>query len=278
MGLDKLNLTIYESIDSQLLEEIGSVYVSGRDKLYRYFCDLGHCQIMWHPHKFGPEGNSRIAYTKIDFSPKHFPSFNALLSALQNYFPHNHDIGLNRFHISRIDVKADIENLPLDVVQARLFIKGLRRDSLNIFKSSIYMGSNPKVRIYSKTKELKARLKQDRELTEWEQTIVDSEKELTRFEIMIKRPGLSLNELAQSPASLVSYFDRLEFYDFEDDQNISSAGGLQMLLRNTRREFRKPLEQFKADTMKQMIRQTFLNGINQWFDSGEQAPDEDIPF
>jgi hypothetical protein len=278
MGLDKLSLTIYEPPDRPLLDEIG--YVSEdkfRNRFYRFFCNLDHTQIMWQPHKFGPAMNEQFAYTKVDCSPKHFSCFQDLMDTLQQYFYAQNPISLDRFTISRIDVKADVENLPLDVVMARLFVKGLRKDSFSIYKGTIYMGVDPKIRIYDKTKEIKARVKKGYELTPWEEQVLKDERQITRFEVAVKRPGLTLVELEKNPASLVSYLERLEFFNFEDDQSISSVGGLQLLLKNTRREFRKGLDEFTDKRIKQLIKDDYLAGVKTWFDDKSRTID-DVPF
>jgi len=241
MGLDKLNLTIYEPPDTGQLEEVAYIQEKDRNKIYKYFCNLGPIQFMWKPHKYGPEMNEKMAYTKVDCSPKYFSCFQELMDCIQKYFLAPNTIALNRFTISRVDVKADIENIPLDIVLARLYLKGSRRDSLRTSFGSIYLGKNPMTRIYDKLNELKHREKEGAELTEWEKQILKDEKHITRFEVEIKRPGLDLEQLAKDPESLVSYLERLDFYDFEDDENICAAGGLQFLLRNTTRSFRKAL-------------------------------------
>jgi hypothetical protein len=279
MGLDKLNLTIYEPPDSELLKEIGFVSEDiYRNRFYRYFCNLDHTQVMWKPHKFGPELNERMAYTKLDCSPKHFSCFQELIDNLQNYFSAPNPISLDRFMISRVDVKADIENLPLDVVQARLFVKGLRKDSLSIYKGTIYMGVDPKIKIYDKTKEIKARQRKKVELTEWEEEVLKDKKEITRIEVAIKRPGLTLEELVRKPESLVSYLERLEFFNLEDDQNISAVGGLQMIMRNTRREFRNALKEFTDKRIRELIREDYLEGVKTWFSNKSKTINDDVPF
>jgi len=279
MGLDKLNLTIFEPPDRELLEEIGFVSEDPyRNRFYKYFCNLGNIQLMWHPHKFGPELNERMAYTKIDCSPKFFPSFQDLISTVQNYFSSPNRISLDRFTVSRIDVKADIEDLPLDVVLARLFVKGLRRDSLGTYKGTIYMGVNPKTRIYDKTKEIKSRKKKNGELTDWEEQVLNEEREITRFEIQVVRPGIDLEMVAKEPASLVSNFDKLEFFNFEDDENISGVGGLQVILRNTHRTFKKSLYEFKDERIKQLIRDDYLEGVKAWFNDKSRIINDDVPF
>ena len=279
MGIDKLNLTIYEPPDTELLEEIGIVSEDEyRNRFYKYFCNLGPIQIMWKPHKYGPESNEKIAYTKIDCSPKHFSSFQELMRCVQSYFSTPNVISLDRFTISRVDVKADIENLPLDVVQARLFMKGLRKSSSKFIYGSIYMGKNPMTRIYDKLGELKYQKKKGADLTAWEEKVLTEEKEVTRFEVVIKRPGLTLDQLAKAPGYLVSYLEKLEFYDFEDDDNIAAVGGLQLLLRNTRREFRKGLDGFKDKALKQLIRENSLVGVRTWFNGESRIINEDVPF
>lgn len=107
MGLDKLNLTIYEPPDTGFLEEIGIVQEKGRDKIYKNFCNLGLIQVLWKPHKFGPELNERMAYTKLNCGPKHFSCFQELTDNLQNYFPVSVPISLDCLMVSRVDVKAD---------------------------------------------------------------------------------------------------------------------------------------------------------------------------
>ena len=277
MGLDKLNLTIYEPPDTGKLEEVGHIQEKDRNKIYKYFCNLGPIQFMWKPHKYGPEMNERMAYTKVDCSPKYFTCFQEMMDCVQQYFLAPNIIALNRFTISRVDVKADIENIPLDIVLARLYLKGSRRDSLRTSYGSIYLGKAPMTRIYDKLNELKHREKEGAELTEWEKQILKEEKQITRFEIEIKRPGLDLEQLAKDPESLVSYLERLEFYDFEDDENICAAGGLQFLLRNTTRSFRKALDTFRVEDLKQQIREKYLAGVATWFYNKSRIID-DVPF
>lgn len=277
MGLDKLNLTIYEPPDTGKLEEVGYIQEKDRNKIYKYFCNLGPIQFMWKPHKYGPEMNERMAYTKVDCSPKYFTCFQELMDCVQQYFLAPNTIPHNRFTISRVDVKADIENIPLDIVLARLYLKGSRRDSLRTSYGSIYLGKDPMTRIYDKLNELKHREKKGDDLTEWEKQVLKEEKHITRFEVEIKRPGLDLEQLVKDPESLVSYLERLEFYDFEDDENITATGGLQLLLRNTTRSFRKALAAFRTKDLKQQIREKYLAGVATWFYNKSRIID-DVPF
>ncbi len=265
MSLDKLNLTIFEPVDSSLMEDIGIVVEDKhRSRIYKYFVDLGNCQVMWHPHKYGPSQNERIGYTKIDFSPKHFPSFADLEACLRQYFHGGYKGSLNRFEVSRIDIKADIEDLPILLVLGRIFQKGLRDTSFSYFKGTIYMGVNPKFRIYNKTAEIKARKRKRQSLLPHEQEILDSEKELTRFEVMIKRPQFSLDQLFSKENFLLNHFKKLDFYDFEDAEQIANVGGLHLLIKNVRREYRKKLEIFKSSQMSSAIESEFLTGFRSW--------------
>jgi len=51
-----------------------------------------------------------------------------------------------------------------------------------------------------------------------------------------------------------------------------------MLLRNTRREFRKDLDTHKDKSLKQLIREDYLAGVGTWFDNKSRIINDDIPF
>ena len=69
-----------------------------------------------------------------------------------------------------------------------LNIKKIRSDSFNIFKGTIYGGSDPKIRIYDKVKEIKSRLRKNEKITEYEKGLLESGKSWTRFEIQKRKP------------------------------------------------------------------------------------------
>lgn len=281
MSLDKLNLTIFEPVDRSLMEDIGIIVEDPhRSRIYKYFVDLGNCQVMWHPHKYGPSQNEKIGYTKIDFSPKHFPSFSELEATLRQFFPNGGYQGsLNRFEVSRIDIKSDIEDLPIPIVLARVFKSGLRATSFSFFKGTIYMGINPRFRIYDKTEEIKARKRKDRygtTLLPHEVEILESKKQLTRFEVMIKRPMFSLDQLLSKESYLLNHFKKLTFYDFEDAKQISQIGGLQLLFTFFRREKRKILEVYKSSQMANEIENNFLTGFRSWMAPNPNI--NEVPF
>lgn len=140
------------------------------------------------------------------------------------------------------------------------------------------MGVDPKIKIYDKTKEIRARQKKKADLTKWEEEILIDKKQITRIEVAVKRPGLNLEELVNDPASLVSYLERLEFFNLEDDRNISAVGGLQMIMRNTRREFRNALKEFTDGRLKKLIREDYLEGVKNWFSDNSKIINDNIPF
>lgn len=153
MSVDKFNLTISRPVDASYLKEAGGAISEDksqamtRRRLYKYFCKLDRAEVMWEPHKFLGEANYRIPYCKIDVNPKYFNSFNELHSYLNSIFGID-EIDLAEFNISRLDVKSDIENLPIDVALSRLYAMGFRRESVSLYKgSTIYIGTNPKIRI-----------------------------------------------------------------------------------------------------------------------------------
>jgi len=76
---------------------------------------------------------------------------------------------------------------------------------------------------------------------------------------------MNLQDIADDPKQLVSYFDRFKFYNFEDEGIIPNLGGLQILMSKIRREHRKALEKFKDNDLELLIKRNFLSSINQWF-------------
>lgn len=273
------NLTTFSSVDRCYLEEMADIREDKlRRSLYQYFCQLDYGCVMWKPHKFGPEMNDRIPYTKVDINPKHFINFKMFYDSLLGLFSAMENISQDSFYVSRIDLKSDIENLPIDVVLSRLYVMGYRRDSVSIIKgSTIYIGSNPKIRIYDKAKEIYARLKMGGDLSEWDEEILKSGKQITRFEIQIRGYNGTLKDVAADPVSLVSYFDRLQFYNFEDDGKIASLGGLQLLFSKIPRKNRAMFETVKDKDIKDQIRNNYITSVREWFEGKDERLDE-VPF
>lgn len=200
-----------------------------------------------------------------------YDSLLGLFSAMEN-------ISQDSFYVSRIDLKSDIENLPIDVVLSRLYAMGYRRDSVSIIKgSTIYIGSNPKIRIYDKAKEIYARIKMGGDLSEWDEEILKSGKQITRFEIQIRGYKGTLKDVAADPVSLVSYFDRLQFYNFEDDGKIASIGGLQLLFSKIPRKNRVVFETFKDKDIEEQVRNNYITSVREWFEGKDERLDE-VPF
>ncbi|MBU6392311.1 MAG: hypothetical protein KGQ83_08735 [Planctomycetes bacterium] len=278
MGIDKLCLTTYAIVKTEYLREFWKVSEDEyRLRLYKYFCEMDYAQVMWRPHKFGDDANSRIPYSKVDVNPKYFGSFQYLYDYLENIFGERVD--LDYLHVSRIDLTADIENLPIDVVLARLHVSGFNRTSFSIYKgSTIYIGSDPKIRIYDKTKEIKYRLRKGCSLTAWEKGVVESEKQITRIELQLGHYDGNLKNVVDDPVSLVSHFDRLRFYNFEDDEKIASVGGLQMLMSKINRKFRGELNKFRASELETMVKHNYIDSVKEWFEKEKDAALEEIPF
>lgn len=170
-----------------MLKEIGEIHEDlHRQKFYKFFCKTEYAELFWKPHRFSYEANIKIPYSKIDINPKYFSCFSSLYDYLNHLLGAEKPIPLSHFHVSRIDLKADIENLPIDIVLSRLHAQGYRRESVTILKgSTIYIGSNPLIRIYDKGKEIKSRGKKGEKLLDWEQEIIDSKKQVTRFEVQV---------------------------------------------------------------------------------------------
>ena len=213
--IDKLSLTTYRPPSNMFLELNGDVYEQEhRKNLYKYSCRLDKAYVLWKPHKFGQEMNDRISYCKIDLNPKHFICYGEMWAYMDRIFRDGKgevEIEPGFFHVSRVDIAVDLEDFNIKHVLSSLHVKNIRDESLNIYKGTIYAGTDPKIRIYNKTNEIKARLRKGFDITEEEKRILETGKDYTRFEIQIRKTGLNLKTLSETAAGLASYFDRLEF-------------------------------------------------------------------
>lgn len=113
------------------------------------------------------------------------------------------------------------------------------------------------------------------DITDYEKEIVESGKVVTRIEIQVRSPKKTLKDVADDPASLVSYFDKIEFYNFEDNGIIAGMGGLQILMSKVRREHRKAFETFKDEVLRGLLRDNFIKSITEFF---EAETYDNIPF
>jgi len=263
--IDKLNLTIYRPPDINYLELNGTITESSRDKFYKYLCVLDKCKAFYRPHKFSDEINFSIPYTKIDINPKYFESYDHMETYLFSIFESDDskcDIRAESFNVSRIDIAADIADFPFDILLSTLRIKRIRTESLSFYKGTIYAGTNPKIRIYEKLREIKDRLKKGYEITAYEQSLVESSKSHTRFEIQIRNARKTLHGVTDDPASFASYYDRLEFFDFKEN---GDRGVLQILYKYINRKFRDELEKYKNHSIVTEIKDTYVNGVKEWF-------------
>jgi len=266
--VQKLSMSIGNlSLTTSIKPDISNLKVSGRTRkdnssrrIYKNFCKLEFAEVMWEPHKFDLLTNWGIRNTKIDIHPKYFDRFYLLKEYLLNLFPNNE---IEQFNISRIEIHSDIEALPLDFVLARLWIMGYRRESVSFYKgNTIYIGTNPKIRIFNKTSQLLNKYAKKGNLTENEMNMMNG-KPITRFSIELGNLKMNLLELENNPIQLASYFNRFKFYNFEDDENINRMGGFQLLMSKIRREHRKSLEKYKDKELERLIKKNFKSSINQ---------------
>lgn len=264
--IDKLCLTVNRPPDKDYMENHGKETVDDyKTRLYKYMYELDRAVVFCYPHKFSDSTNANIPFTKIDINPKYFDYFDHLLSYVLSIF-NDPSIGLKHFNISRVDIAADMENLSMDTLLAILNIKKIRSDALNMYKGTIYGGSDPKIRIYDKKKEIKSRLRKGETITEYEEDILDSKKSCIRFEIQIRTPKMTLQELKEKAVSLASYFDRLEFIRSDGNE---PQGIMHFLLRLINRKFRKQIEELKNNDLIERIKDIYRSNVIEWFSEKE---------
>lgn len=274
MSIGKLDLTTNLKPDISKLEKSESIIKDNSNRyFYKYFCKLEFAEIMWQPHKFDLITNWQIPYTKVSIHPKYFDRFYLLKEYLFNLFPSNDEIELDQFNISRIEIHSDIEDLPLDTVLARLWVMGYRRESVSFYKgNTIYIGSNPKIRIFDKSQQIKKKSSKRKRLSELESQILKSSKSITRFSIEIGNFQGTLQNLANNPKQLASYFDRFKFYDFESDDLINRLGGFQILMSKIRREHRRSFERFKQKDLELILKRSFVSNLTHWLKEKKKKP------
>jgi len=273
-----LNLTTYASVDSDYLSEIGDIEEDlERNFFYKYICKFEYGKVMWKPHKYSSETNDKIPFTKIDVNPKHFPNHNMFSVWLFGLFKEIENVSLDSFNISRIDLKSDVYDVSIDVVLARLYVMGYNKDSVSIIKgSTIYIGSNPKIRIYDKQKEIMYRFKHGKQINDQDVEIYVSGKQITRFEIEIRNYKGTLKNVFDDFLGLVSYFDRIKFYSLEDDDKIASMGGLQRLMSRIPRKYRAEYDENKDKELESLVRDNFIKSMKAWIEEGDGSAG--VPF
>ncbi len=252
--------------DKAYLEYHGKITEdSFRLKMYKYMCQLDRVRVFFCPHKFNDAVNARMPFTKIDLNPKYFDCYEEMVDCLFSIFDTS-DLIFKDFNISGIHLASDIDTVNVETVIAALHVKRIRLSTFSIIKGTIYAGTNPKVRIYNKLKEIEDRMKGGKRVTEDEKGLLELYKVLTRFEIAIGSPGMNLNELREKATSLVSYFDRLDFIQATCD---SPCGVMQYMYRQMNRKFRQEIEELKDKDFVEKIKNTYSSGVDKWFEQNE---------
>ena len=153
---------------------------------------------------------------------------------------------------------------------------GYSRKSVSFYKgNTIYIGTNPKIRIFNKTSQLFNKYVKKGNLTANELSLMNG-KPITRFSIELRNLKINLMELENNPIELASYFNRFKFYNFEDDECINRMGGFQLLMSKIRREHRKSFEKYKDKELERLIKRNFKLSIKHWFKSDRKKKSFDL--
>lgn len=231
-----------------------------KNRLYKFMYRLDRAFLFCYPHKFKDSTNAKIPFTKVDLNPSDFSCYDDLVAYLLSLF-NDAIVALSDFNISRIDIAADMEDVSISTLLSILNIKRIKSETLNIYKTTIYGGSDPKIRIYDKVKEIKARSRKGNVISSYEREIIESGKNWIRFEIQIRSPKLNLQDLPGKAASLASYFDRLEFIQSEGSE---PQGIMHFMYRLVNRKYRKQIEQFMDTHFPQKIQERYVSDVTEW--------------
>ena len=232
---------------------------SYRSQMYKYMCELDRARILYYPHKFKESTNAGMPFTNVILNPKYFDCCEDMEGLLFSIF-NKPSLNLEDINISRVDVAADIEGVNVKAIIAGLHVKGIK--AFRIIEDTIYAGKNPKVRIYNKLAEIKYRIKKNLKIAAGEKKLLESCKELTRFEVAISRPGINLKQLKDDPKKLVSYFDRLNFIQMTCSR---PCGVMQYMYKQVNRKFREQLAALQDMKLLEKIKETYIADVVHWF-------------
>ena len=259
--IDKLSLTTFRSPDKEYLELWGTLTEDKyRAKLYRDMYSLDKAVVSYYPHKFSEIVNMQIPSTKIDINPKNFECFNHMIAYICSIFGTS-DIRLEEFNVTRADLAADIEDFPIGIILCILHVQKIRSDGFSFFKGTVYAGSDPKIRIYDKTKHLKAIMRKGYKPTEYEKRLLTSDKSYTRFEVQKRHLKMNLKQFGDNPLCTLHYFDNLDIFNFEDGFN---SGVLQQIYRLIPRKSRNLLDQYKNKNIIEEIKNQCRDSVADW--------------
>jgi hypothetical protein len=266
--IDTLVVTTDEKIDPvNLCGEKVSQSWSGetmRKKIYRFSVAWEHFFVSYEPHKFGECRNNRIGYTRVDTHPGEFESYVELLSELCVLFGCDVKRVLS-MKVTRVDICADVVGLSVSDVQRMFCID--RVHSYNVYKGTIYAGSDPKYRIYDKRAEIRSREQMGKNLSVYDKRILQ-EKICTRFEIQVKKGcECSLGTLPVALDKLLNNFNNLNVYNYPD---IEKSPFFQTLYSGYPRKFRERLSEFWSGRFVEDLKARCKSGISAWLSGSEE--------
>jgi hypothetical protein len=258
--IDYLSLTTQFPPDKSYLDYYGKKITedSWKAQMYKYMCELEKARVLYYPHKFKDSTNSRMPFTNIVLNPKYFECYQEMEDYIFSII-NSSELNLEDINVSRIDVAADIEDVNVKAVIAMLHVKGIK--AFRIINDTIYAGKNPKVRIYNKLDEIRYRIKKGMKVLEGEKRLLESCKDLTRFEVAINRPKINLKQLKENPVCFASYFDRLSFIQMSCK---NPCGVMQVMYKQVNRKFRKQLEALQDMDLLEKIKETYISDVVIW--------------
>lgn len=265
--IDKLSLTVSNPPDYEYLKVHGELVIDEyRRQIYKEMWKLKNAVVFCKPHKYSEKRNENISFVKVDLNPKFFSCYDSMWSCLCLVFG-LFGLQSNDFKVSRIDVAADIEGISIESVLCSLHVKRISTKNFRFYRGTIYIGKNPEIVIYNKIESIKFQIKEGKEITAYDQSLLTSGKNYTRFEIRSRPEKLTLRDVLKNHISLASYFDGLEIFNFNDNE---ITGFMQFIYRSVNRKMRGQLEVFKDVVLVNKIKEDFINSTVAWFKPVEE--------
>ena len=190
---DWLSCTINKLPDKEYLLDRGTESIDiYRKQTYKYRYGFDKAVVFCIPHKYSDHTNSKISLTKIIINPKNFICYDHFEAYLLSIFGDDRP-ELREFKISRIDMASDIEGITPETILCILRIRRITVNTFNVFKGTIYGGSNPSFRIYDKIKQIRQLIKEGKPVTDYERGLLKLHGSLTRFEVQIEKTKKTLH-------------------------------------------------------------------------------------
>lgn len=261
--IDKLVLTCDRAPDYEYLDLNGVMGENeSRKKFYNYYCELDRAFVQWKPHKFNQDLNDKFNFSRVELNPKYFRGLGELLSYLGSiYGAEGVPLSMDELHVTRIDLASDLVGVDMSAVMGSLNMRNVRLETFQIYKSTVYVGSDPKIVIYDKAEEIRERFRRGKWVLDSERELMESGDKVTRFEVRKMIKSGHLGEILGAISEYANYFDRCDLFSYGCEKPCRL---IQTLTKAIPRKARLVYECLREGGIVERLKKQFLADVQQW--------------